>query len=79
MNYDLDTEQGLANAITWTNNHMAQLKEGGSWLIPRSGAIVTVISHSPKTAILTEGWFPEYAVERVLKAGGWALTSKEEA
>ena len=79
MNYDLDTDEGMANAIAWTNNHMAQIKEGGAWLIPRSGATVTVVNHSPKVAIFTEGWFPEYAVGRVLKAGGWALMSKEEA
>ena len=45
MNYDLDTKQGMVNAITWTKKLIAQLNDGGTWIVPRSGTMVTLDSN----------------------------------
>lgn len=79
MNYDLDTKQGMANAIAWTNALLNQLKEGGTWIIPRSNTVVTVVSHDDKQVKVTRGELPDPAIARVLKAAGWNLISKAES
>ena len=76
MNYDLDTKEGMANAIAWTNERLSHLKEGGMWLVPRSGTIVTV-SHKNKTAHVLH-LKPDPSIRRVLKAAGWRITGIEK-
>lgn len=75
MNYDLDTEEGLANAIEWTNNALAHLKEGGAWYVPRSCSIVKVVSHERKQIELA-CLLPDPSLRRVLKEAGWTEINK---
>ena len=42
MNYDLDTEQGLAYSVEWQTKMMSQINDGGTWGIQRSGCIYKV-------------------------------------
>ena len=73
MNYDLDTPEGVENSKNWTAAHLARLKDGETWIVPRSGAVVT-INHTTKTASVMHG--PrgiEYDVVRVLEALGYEV------
>lgn len=73
MNYDIDTEEGMNNAVRWTQATLDNIKDGGKWVIPRSGTIVT-IDHANKTAHILAGYLPEPDTERVIKAMGWEVT-----
>ena len=54
MNYNLDTDEGMANAVQWTTEHFAKLKDGGVWIVPRSGTLVRV-NHTDKVPKWTMG------------------------
>jgi len=75
MNYNLDTKAGMANAVKWTTEHFAKLKDGGMWMVPRSGTLVQV-NHTTKTATLHAGVMPDPSIRRVIKAMGWTVTEK---
>jgi hypothetical protein len=72
--YDLDTEEGMALAIAWTNRTLEILHEGGSWMVPRSGMLVRVLSHRDKLVQVIDGPVPDPSIPRVLKAAGWTIT-----
>jgi len=72
--YDLDTEEGMASAIAWTNHTLASLKDDGIWIVPRSGMLIRVLSHRDKVLRVIEGETPDPSIPRVLKAAGWTLT-----
>jgi hypothetical protein len=72
--YDLDTEEGMASAIAWTNRTLETLKDGGIWIVPRSGMLIRVLSHSDKVLRVLEGETADPSIPRVLKAAGWTLT-----
>lgn len=71
MNFDLDTDIGMANAKAWTNATLARIKDGGSWLVPRSGTIVQ-IDHMDKSAKII-GLLPDPSIARVLEECGWKV------
>jgi hypothetical protein len=72
--YDLDTEEGMANAVAWTNRTLETLNDDGIWIVPRSGMLIRVLSHSDKVLRVLEGETPDPSIPRVLKAAGWTLT-----
>lgn len=74
--YDLDTAEGMANAIAWTEQHLSRICEGGMWMVPRSGTIVTV-SHKNKMVHILH-LRPDPSIRRVLKAAGWKITGIEK-
>lgn len=74
MNYDLDTNEGMANAMQWTTDHFAKLKDGGIWIVPRSGTLVQV-HHTDKTATIHNAT-PDPSIKRVIKAMGWTVVEK---
>lgn len=73
MNYDINTEEGMNNAVKWTQATFDMIRTGGNWAIPRSGTIVTV-DHTTKTAYIIKGRAPEPDTERVIKAMGWEVS-----
>lgn len=75
MNYDLDTKQGMVNAITWTKKLIAHLSDGGTWVIPRSGTVVT-FDKKTQTAVVDAPFARDPSVTRVLKAMGWKIVMK---
>lgn len=75
MNYNLDTEEGMANAIAWTQRHFKMAKDFGLWLVPRSGTLVRFDSKE-KIAIITSGDSPDPSIARVIKAMGWTVVEK---
>lgn len=75
MNYDLDTKQGMVNAITWTKKLIAQLNDGGTWIVPRSGTMVT-FDKKTQTATIDAPFARDPSVTRVLEAMGWKIVMK---
>jgi hypothetical protein len=69
MNYDLDTEEGMQNAKEWTRRTLSHIKQGGTWAVPRSGAMIKV-DHENKTAYVIDG-LEEVGIERVLHELDW--------
>jgi hypothetical protein len=76
MNYDINTEQGMANSVRWTERTMRRLNDGGTWVIPRSGTVVTKVSGKGKTCHYKEGFASDLTIPRVLKAAGWTFVEK---
>jgi hypothetical protein len=75
MNYDIETEEGLANSVAWTERLFALLKEGGVWYIPRSDTVVRVYP-SKKEVVIVNGAMTEKSLTRVIEAMGWTIVKK---
>lgn len=69
MNYDLDTPEGMANAVAWQEQLVETLEEGGRWGVPRSGAVYTVYP-SKKVAVRI---VHEEEIDRVFNVMGWQV------
>ena len=78
MNYDLDTKKGMANAVEWTTQLFMQMNEGGKWIVPRSGTLITVYPER-KFVEIYEGFAPDPSIERVIKAMGWNVYHVKDA
>jgi len=72
VNYDLDTKKGMANAVQWTTDHFAKIKDGGMWMVPRSGTLV-IVHHKSKSVTIMAGILPDPSITRVIKAMGWTV------
>jgi hypothetical protein len=75
MNYDIDTEDGMANSVAWTEELFLTINNGGKWIVPRSGTTIEV-HHKYKTVYITEGHTPDSGIERVIDAMGWRIKYK---
>lgn len=71
-NFDLDTVGGMNRAVEWTRNLFEHIKDGGRWIVPRSGTTVTV-DHDTHTATIKAGYAPDPSIERVVRAMGWTV------
>jgi hypothetical protein len=75
MNYDIETKEGLANSVAWTERLFALMSEGGVWGIPRSATMVRVYP-SKKEVVIIDGVMPEESLTRVIEAMGWTIVKK---
>lgn len=75
MNYDLDTKEGMNHAIQWTRNMFSLIKDGGTWMVPRSMTMVR-INHTDKIATLIVGFAPDPSLKRVIEAMGWTVVEQ---
>jgi len=73
MNYDIKTEEGMANSVAWTEQHFSMLRDGAVWHVPRSGTVVMVCP-SRKEATIHKGFLPDDSITLVIKAMGWTVT-----
>lgn len=73
--YDLDTTEGMNNAVVWTRNMFSLIKDGGTWMVPRSMTMVR-INHTDKVATLIVGFAPDPSLRRVIEAMGWTVVEK---
>ena len=73
--FDLDTKQGMVNAILWTKQLINSVNDGGKWLIPRSGTIAT-FDKKKQIAVVDAPFMRDPSVTRVLKAMGWKVVMK---
>lgn len=71
MNYDLDTEEGMSNAVEWTRNLIDQIVDGGTWIVPRSGTLVHIDKHNRRCTIV--GLAHDGSIGRVLTAAGYTV------
>lgn len=76
MNFDLHTKAGMANAMQWTNNTLNQLKDGGVWMIPRSGTQVIMLDHAARKCRVVKGFASDTSITKVLRAGGWVIEQR---
>lgn len=74
-NYDLDTTEGMNNAVAWTRNMFDGLRHGATWGVPRSGTIIH-IDHNEKVATIITGHTPDPSLKRVITAMGWTVVEK---
>jgi hypothetical protein len=72
MNYDIDTPEGMANSVAWTESTFMRLKEGGVWFVPRSMTAVHVYP-SKKEVRIRRGPTRDSSIERVIKKMGWTV------
>jgi hypothetical protein len=77
MHFDLDTEDGMNAAKVWTEQLLSTLAEGGTWMVPRSGVMVTV-HRAEKAVTVHDGFAPDPAIARVIKAMGWKVKTAKE-
>lgn len=77
MNYDLDTPEGMANAVQWNNAHLSRIADGGIWMVPRSALIVRIVDGKRKVASIREGHTPDPSVRRVMVTAGWTVQDAE--
>lgn len=77
INYDINTPDGRVNAINWTNNTMAHIKQGGQWYVPRSDTTVIIRSHNPKRCRVIEGLYDPSLIT-VLKEAGWEIVTEAD-
>lgn len=68
--WDVDTKEGLANAVEWMERHVTTFRDQGRWITPRSGSIV-VLDQLNKQAIRVLGLAPETGTRKVFEAMGW--------
>jgi hypothetical protein len=73
MNYDIKTEEGMANSVAWTENLFKTLADGATWMIPRSMTIVKVYPLKREVEV-TRGHTLDASIEKVIKAMGWTVT-----
>ena len=73
MNYDTNTKTGMRNAVEWTNRTMRKLKDGGQWVIPRSGTVVTMEDSQRKYCSIQQGFASDLIIGKVLIAAGWTV------
>lgn len=73
MNFDINSKQGMANAVKWTNNTLSHLKDGGTWMVPRSGTQVIMLDYAARKCRVVEGFEPDLSITKVLRAGGWVV------
>ena len=69
MNYDLNTKEGMQNAINWQTAMVGMLGDGGMWAVPRSNAIYTVYNSDRKVVRQIN----DETVDLVFKKMGWTI------
>jgi hypothetical protein len=74
MNYDLDTEEGMANAKAWTQDMIDRLSNSGSWVVPRSGTVVSFDKHGKKCRVCSV--IKDESVARVLRELGYEVSEE---
>jgi hypothetical protein len=70
--FDLDTPLGVAQSVNWLVGYLKHIKEGGVWLIPRSGSAFE-IRHRDKVAVKVMQTLPDPSLDKVFRAAGWKV------
>lgn len=73
---DITKSQGMAEAKAWTQNLINNLKDGGQWIVPRSGTAI-IFDKVNKKALVTHQLMPDIGIEMVLESLGWEITYKK--
>ena len=73
---DITRPQGMAEAKAWTQQLIDNIKDGGVWMVPRSGTIIK-FDKVNKKALVTHQLMPDISIEMILEALGWEITYKK--
>lgn len=71
-NFDLHTPDGMAKAAAWLSDHLSRIKDGGTWILPRSSTMIH-ISHQTKTARVVFELVHEKCLEKVFQQIHWTF------
>jgi len=75
-NWNLDTAEGMANAVEWQRRQFALLRDQGRWLVPRSGSVIVVDQVNKRAICVLSMMGPETSIRRVVEAMGWTYIDK---
>jgi hypothetical protein len=67
---NINTKDGMAQAVAWQQKWVDGVKEGGVWVVPRSGNIIR-ISHRNRTATVVSSLVSEPDIRKVFEEMGW--------
>jgi hypothetical protein len=73
MNYDIETTDGMANSMAWTETMFSMMRDGALWVVPRSMMRLKIYP-SKKEVEVIRGHTRDDSIERVIKAMGWTVT-----
>jgi len=73
--YDLDTKDGMNNAVKWTRAMFDTINDDGVWMVPRSMTMVR-INKRERIATLIVGIAPDPSLKRVIEAMGWTVVEQ---
>jgi hypothetical protein len=68
--YNLDTSDGFAKGKVWMEHLLAALTDGGTWGVPKTGAIYTM--DRPNRTITVTGRNDE-TIRMMMEACGWKV------
>ena len=71
---NLDTEQGMQEAMEWTTNFIGMINEGGVWAIPRSDALYQIYHKEQRVVRLTPSF--DGPTERVFRKLGFDVSQE---
>lgn len=78
-NWNINTAEGMANAVEWQRRQFALLRDQGRWIVPRSGSVI-VVDQVNKQAILVTAMLPEDgSIKRVVEAMGWTWIDRSKS
>jgi hypothetical protein len=72
INMNISTEEGMKAATQWQQDLIDSVKDGGSWVVPRSGTTIT-FDKGTRTAVFISKGIPEPDIKKVLERMGWAV------
>ena len=73
---DINTSEGMKDAIAWMENMIRMVADGGLWAVPRSTTIIQ-IDKTNKNAVILRQRKPDTSIDAVFKAMGWEVTYKK--
>ena len=74
-NYDLNTFDGMANSKAWLMSTLDTIKDGGSWLVPRSCTVIK-INKQDRLATVVAQMMPDPSLAVVFEAIGWSVVDE---
>jgi len=74
MNYDLDTKDGMEKAKAWTQGMIEALSNNGTWVVPRSGTVISFDKHGKKCRVCSI--IKDESIGRVLRELGYEVSEE---
>lgn len=68
MNWNVDTPEGLNNAIAWAEDFLGMLDDVAVWGVPRSGTVLRIEKRKRRVVVILGS---DPSTEKVFKAMGW--------
>lgn len=69
--WDVNTPEGLALAKEWLTQHLSNLSDRATWIVPRSGSIINIDKTNKVVTILS--LIPDESLAKVFVEIGWTV------